>query len=220
VWIQEQVPIREVRHSVGPWLCSGELTKEYGPVGRKSVSPDGARIAEIPISNPSRQHGKSKYGISRTFRVFLALLSTKFLSEYSTRPLHFFGFFGLFAAGAGILSGLLLLFQKLVAHSEMLASNAALSLVAIALTLAGVQILCLGLVSEILSRTYYESQRKPIYVARTAPIPPVFKIKSKVMQGMEEATEPFFENKGRSSQRPTHPFSKIGESAKAQDQSR
>ena len=180
----------------------------------------GARITEIPITNPPRQHGKSKYGLSRTFRVFLDLLSTKFLLDYSTRPLHFFGFFGLLAIGAGILSVLLLLFQKLIVHSNVLASNGSLSFAAIALTLGGVQILCLGLASEILSRTYYESQKKPIYVARTGPVPSVFKIKSKAMQGMEEATEPFFENKGSSSERPTHLFSKIEESAKAQDQSR
>src|SRR5881628_1880500 len=60
----------------------------------------GARIAEIPIKNPPRQNGKSNYGLSRAFRVFLDLLSTKFLLDYSTRPLHFFGFFGLLATGA------------------------------------------------------------------------------------------------------------------------
>src|SRR6266702_199450 len=61
----------------------------------------GARITEIPINNPPRQNGKSNYGLSRTFHVFLDLLSTKFLLDYSTRPLHFFGFLGLLATGAG-----------------------------------------------------------------------------------------------------------------------
>jgi glycosyltransferase involved in cell wall biosynthesis len=126
----------------------------------------GARITEIPITNPPRQYGKSKYGLSRTFRVFLDLLSTKFLLDYSTRPLHFFGFFGLSAAGAGILSGLVLLFQRLIAHAEILASNSSLTFAAIALIVASVQIICLGLASEMLSRTYYESQKKPIYVTR------------------------------------------------------
>jgi len=126
----------------------------------------GARITEIPIANPPRQYGKSKYGLSRTFRVFLDLLSTKFLLDYSTRPLHFFGFFGLSATGAGILSGLVLLFQRLITHSEIMASNSSLTFAAIALIVAGVQIICLGLASEMLSRTYYESQKKPIYVTR------------------------------------------------------
>lgn len=152
----------------------------------------GARIAEIPITNPPRQHGKSKYGLSRTFRVFLDLLSTKFLLDYSTRPLHFFGFFGLAAMGAGILSGLLLLFQKLVANAEVFTSNSSLAFAAIALILAGIQILCLGLASEILSRTYYESQGKRIYVARVTKndnLRAMFKSKPKVAINLVETAE-------------------------------
>jgi len=125
----------------------------------------GARITEIPVTNPPRQHGKSKYGLSRTFRVFLDLLSTKFWLDYSTKPMHFFGFFGVAATGAGILTGSLLLFQKVIARA-VLASNATLTFATIALILAGGQMMCLGLVSEMLSRTYYESQKKPIYVTR------------------------------------------------------
>jgi glycosyltransferase involved in cell wall biosynthesis len=125
----------------------------------------GARITEIPVTNPPRQHGKSKYGLSRTFRVFLDLLSTKFWLDYSTKPMHFFGFFGLIATGAGIMTGSLLLFQKVFARA-VFASNSSLTFATIALLLAGVQILCLGFVSEMLSRTYYESQKKPIYATR------------------------------------------------------
>jgi glycosyltransferase involved in cell wall biosynthesis len=126
----------------------------------------GARIAEIPIANLPREHGKSNYGLSRTFRVFLDLLSTKFLLDYSTRPLHFFGFFGIAAVGAGFLSFLLALFQTLIAHSQVLASNGTLAFAGIVLIAAGVQIICLGLASEMLARTYYESQKKPIYAIR------------------------------------------------------
>lgn len=126
----------------------------------------GARIAEIPIANLPREHGKSNYGLSRTFRVFLDLLSTKFLLDYSTRPLHFFGFFGLTAIGAGTLTGMLALFQKLIAHSQVLASNSSLTFAGIVLIAAGVQIIFLGLASEMLARTYFESQKKPIYVTR------------------------------------------------------
>jgi glycosyltransferase involved in cell wall biosynthesis len=109
----------------------------------------GARITEIPITNPPRQHGTSKFWLG-----------------YSTKPLHFFGFFGISAAGIGVLTGMLVLVQKLVIHAELIASNISLAFGSIALVLAGVQILCLGLVSEMMSRTYYESQRKPIYAAR------------------------------------------------------
>jgi glycosyltransferase involved in cell wall biosynthesis len=126
----------------------------------------GARIAEIPIQNPPRQNGKSNYGLSRTFHVFLDLLSTKFLLDYSTRPLHFFGFLGLLASGAGTLVGSSLVFKRLVLHEEVMLQNGPLLFAATVLILAGIQLLCLGLASEILSRTYYESQKKPIYATR------------------------------------------------------
>ena len=127
------------------------------------AAASGARIAEIPVTNPPRQFGKSNYGISRTFRVFLDLLSTKFWLDYSTKPMHFFGFFGVAATSAGVLTGSVLLFQKVFARAAF-ASNSTLAFGTIALLLAGLQIICLGLASEMLSRTYYESQKKPIYV--------------------------------------------------------
>jgi glycosyltransferase involved in cell wall biosynthesis len=126
----------------------------------------GARIAEIPISNPPRSNGKSNYGISRTFRVFLDLLSTKFLLDYSTRPMHFLGFFALLLTGAGALMGSIVLLHKLLFHQSITLQNGPLLIGAILFTLAGLQLLGLGLVSEILSRTYYESQKKPIYTTR------------------------------------------------------
>jgi glycosyltransferase involved in cell wall biosynthesis len=127
----------------------------------------GASITEIPITNPPRQYGKSNYGISRTFRVFLDLLSTKFLLDYSTKPLHFFGAFGLLATGLGGCSSILLLLQKLILHRQVFASNMVLAIAAAVLLVAGVQILCLGLASEMLCRTYYESQQKPIYAIKS-----------------------------------------------------
>ena len=126
----------------------------------------GAHIAEIPISNPARTNGKSNYGISRTFRVFLDLLSTKFLLDYSTRPLHFLGFFALLLTGTGGLMGLVVLLKKLLLHQSVMLQNGPLLFGATLFILAGLQLMGLGLVSEILSRTYYESQRKPIYTTR------------------------------------------------------
>jgi len=130
------------------------------------AASSGARIAEIPINNPPRKNGKSNYGLSRTFHVFLDLLSTKFLLDYSTRPLHFFGFFGLSAMGVGTLMGCFLAFKKMVLNQAIMLQNGPLLFAATLLILVGVQILCLGLVAEILSRTYYESQGKPIYAVR------------------------------------------------------
>ena len=127
----------------------------------------GARIVEIPITNPPRENGKSNYGISRVFRVFFDLLSTKFLLDYSTRPLHFFGFFGLLAAGTGTLMASVLLLKKLVLHQAVMLQNGPLLFASTIFILAGIQIVGLGLVSELLARTYYESQGKPIYVMRS-----------------------------------------------------
>ena len=126
----------------------------------------GARIAEVPINNPPRRTGNSNYGFLRTFHVILDLMSTKFLLDYSTRPLHFFGFFGLLTTGAGTLIGAALVFKKLVLHKEVMLENGPLLFAATVLILAGIQFLCLGLASEILSRTYYESQGKPIYAIK------------------------------------------------------
>ena len=126
----------------------------------------GARITEIPINNPPRRNGKSNYGLSRTLHVFLDLLSTKFLLDYSTRPMHFFGFYGLLLTGVGGFIGCSLAFKKLVLHKAIMLQNGPLLFVATLLILVGVQLLCLGLLAEILARTYYESQGKPIYAVR------------------------------------------------------
>jgi glycosyltransferase involved in cell wall biosynthesis len=126
----------------------------------------GARIAEIPIGNFHRQNGKSNYGLSRIYRVFLDLLSVKFLLDYSTRPLHFFGFLGLLAGGTGGFIAAFLVLKKLLLHQQIMLQNGPLMIGAAVLFVTGVQLLCLGLVCEILSRTYYESQKKPIYTAR------------------------------------------------------
>ena len=115
--------------------------------GRKRLDSvgAGARIAEIPIKNPPRQNGKSNYGLSRAFRVFLDLLSTKFLLDYSTRPLHFFGFFGLLATGTGTVMASFLLLKKLVLHQAVMLQNGPLLFAATVFILAGIQLVCLGL---------------------------------------------------------------------------
>ena len=126
----------------------------------------GARIAEVPIKNVPRKNGKSNYGLGRTIRVLLDLLSVKFLLDYSTKPLQFFGLFGLLGMSAGLGISLVLLFKKLLLHEAIMVQHGPLLLLGIALIVSGIQFLSLGLLGEMLARTYYESRNKPIYSVR------------------------------------------------------
>jgi glycosyltransferase involved in cell wall biosynthesis len=130
------------------------------------ASWSGATIAEIPIKNINRQSGKSNYGISRTLTVFLDLICLKFLLDYSTKPLQLFGSWGLLSSGAGIATGLFLLYEKLVQHVETMKEHGPLLFAAVLLIVCGIQLISLGLLGEMMSRTYYESQRKPTYSVR------------------------------------------------------
>jgi glycosyltransferase involved in cell wall biosynthesis len=123
----------------------------------------GASVVEVPIRNTIRTSGRSKYGLSRTFRVLLDMLTVKFLLSYSARPLHFFGIFGLAGIASGGAIGLFLLYKKLFRGTHLLTEHGPLFLLAILLILVGTQFLSLGLVCEMVSRVYYETQRKPIY---------------------------------------------------------
>ncbi len=130
------------------------------------ASWSGASIAEIPIKNLSRQSGKSNYGLSRTLTVALDLICIKFLLDYSTKPLQLFGSWGLLSTGAGVLAALFLLFRKFVSHIDVMTEHGPLLFAAVLLIVCGIQLISLGLVGEVLARTYYESQRKPIYSVR------------------------------------------------------
>ena len=130
------------------------------------ASWSGATIAEIQIKNVVREKGRSHYGLSRTLRVLLDLISIKFLLDYSTKPLHFFGLLSLLGTGAGGAIGLFLVYKKFFLHQAIMLEHGPLIFVAMLLLLAGIQFLSMGLIGEMLSRTYYESQRKPIYTLR------------------------------------------------------
>ncbi|MFQ5682036.1 MAG: glycosyltransferase family 2 protein [Candidatus Binatia bacterium] len=121
----------------------------------------GARIAEIKVHHRPRKSGQSKYGISRTFRVVLDLLTVKFLLNYATRPLHIFGLLGLLSGGAGFVIGVYLTTQKLLYGSDI--GGRPLLLLAVLLIFIGFQFITMGLLGEMLARTYHESQNKPIY---------------------------------------------------------
>ena len=122
----------------------------------------GANICEIVVNHRPRIYGTSKYGISRTLRVLLDLLTVRFLSTFSTRPIHVFGTFGILAGGVGSLLLLWLGFQRIFLGVEL--SSRPIVLLAILLVMTGVQLVTLGLLGEMLARTYHESQGKPIYI--------------------------------------------------------
>jgi glycosyltransferase involved in cell wall biosynthesis len=130
------------------------------------ASWSGARIAEIPIKNVVRQRGKSNYGLSRTLTVVLDLICLKFLLDYSTKPLQFFGGWGLLSTGAGGLIGLGLIFKKFVYDIDVIQEHGPLLFMTVVLIVCGIQLISIGLIGEMLSRTYYESQKKAIYSVR------------------------------------------------------
>lgn len=124
----------------------------------------GVKIAEIDVNHRARVAGKSKYGISRTFRVILDLLTVKFFLGYSKRPLHMFGLFGFGTGGLGALMMFLLVAQRLVWDIPL--ANRPLLPIATMFILIGFQFICFGLLAEILVRTYHESQNKKTYTVR------------------------------------------------------
>ena len=124
----------------------------------------GVRVAEVAVNDRARQFGSSKYGISRTLRVFLDLITVRFLLGYSTRPLHVFGGLGLAMGGLGALIGVYLTFVKLVLGQSI--GERPLLLLAVLLVILGVQMVSIGLLAEMVMRTYHEAQNKPIYAIR------------------------------------------------------
>jgi len=124
----------------------------------------GAKIVELPVNHRARRYGTSKYGISRTLRVILDLITVKFLLGYSKRPIHLFGTIGLVSGGAGFLTLAVLTYERLFRHVPM--GNRPLLSLGVMLVIIGLQFLVFGLLAEVLARTYYESQRKPIYAVR------------------------------------------------------
>ena len=125
---------------------------------------EGAKITEIPVNHHARRFGQSKYGLGRTFRVIMDLLTIFFMKKFLTRPMHAFGFFGLVVTMLGFLMGIYLTFVKL-GLGQSIGDRPLLILCAL-LILTGVQLFCFGLLGELLMRTYHESQKRPIYRIR------------------------------------------------------
>jgi len=121
----------------------------------------GINVTEIPVSHHKRKFGKSKYGLSRTPRVILDLITLKFLLSYSTRPIQIFGSIGIITAFLGFLIALFLSYVKLVQKQSI--GDRPLLLLAVLLIFLGFQFISMGLLGELVVRTYHETQNKPIY---------------------------------------------------------
>lgn len=157
-----------------------EVVKElrlYGEMHRfipELISNAGFSMAEVPVSHRPRVAGQSKYGLSRTFRVILDLLTILFLRKYGNRPMHFFGALGIISGGLGFITLAYLFGLKLWAgfagglagFNDMQIGERPLLMLGVLLSIIGVQFLTMGLLAELQVRTYYESQNKPIYYIR------------------------------------------------------
>ena len=124
---------------------------------------EGARITEVKVNHRARQFGSSKYGIDRTFRVLMDLLTVWFMKRFLTRPMYVFGVGGLMAIAGSLIASTYLLAVKVMGGDI---ANRPLLTLAVVLGLAGIQLFCFGLLGELLIRTYHESQDRPIYRIR------------------------------------------------------
>ncbi len=153
--------MRVIRREVaGSMRIYGEMHR-FIPVLAQQL---GARMAQVPVKHHPRVAGKSKYNLSRSGRVFLDLITIKFLSSYLTRPMHFLGGIGLFVIGMGFVTLAIVIGMKLFMDHNM--TRNPLLLLSVLLTLLGIQLLSTGLIGEVLARTYFESQDKRPYAIR------------------------------------------------------
>jgi glycosyltransferase involved in cell wall biosynthesis len=131
------------------------------------ASWSGARVTEIPVEHHARTMGKSKYGLSRTIKVIFDLITIKFMASYQTKPLYVFGYAGLLTFAVSLLCAVLALLMKVAAwphHADFVQTP--LPVLTMVLLVLGVQFFFMGLLAEVLVRTYHESQAKPVYAVR------------------------------------------------------
>lgn len=141
-----------------------KCVKLYGEMHRfipAIASGMGIDFTEVKVNHRARRFGASKYGISRTIRVVLDLMTVKFLLSYSTRPIQVFGLMGVVSGGIGFLIALILTFQRQFLGVPL--SDRPMLFLAVLLIFVGIQFISLGLIAELQARTYHESQNKPVY---------------------------------------------------------
>ncbi len=142
-------------------------TRLYGEMHRfipALASWSGAKVTECVVNHRPRTAGKAKYGLGRTLKVVLDLMTVKFLGSFSTKPIYVFGGLGLFTALLAILFGWIVVYEKLAGGEDM--SGNPLLLLSAVLIITTIQFILMGLLAELLVRTYHESQNRPTYVIK------------------------------------------------------
>ena len=142
-------------------------TKLYGEMHRfipALASWAGARITEMEVNHRPRTAGQAKYGLARTWKVLLDLVTVKFLLSFSTKPIQLFGGWGLITMGLGLASAVAVVLMKLLHNTDMTGNP--LLYLTILLVFVSLQFILMGLLAELLVRTYHESQNRPTYVIR------------------------------------------------------
>ncbi len=144
-------------------------TRLYGEMHRfipALASWSGAKVAECIVNHRPRTAGKAKYGLERTLKVVLDLITIKFLGSFSTKPIYIFGGLGFVCAWGAFMSGVAVLYQKFFSHSHLAMNRNPLLLLTAVLMITTVQFILMGLLAELLVRTYHESQNRPTYVIK------------------------------------------------------
>ena len=138
----------------------GEMHR-FIPVYANAV---GAKIAEMPVNHHPRRHGKAKYGLERTFKVILDLITVKFLSSHANKPIYLFGGAGIALIAASLVALVVLFIRRVFYDVPVLTSP--LFIISTMVLILGFQSILMGLIAELLVRTYHESQGKPIYTVK------------------------------------------------------
>lgn len=124
----------------------------------------GAKVTEVPVTHHARIHGVSKYGLERVAKVVLDLLVVKFFAKYATKPIYVFGGFGIFTIGFSFICSLYAVYLKLFASTSFIQTP--LPLIAVMAFITGIMSILMGLLAELIMRTYYESQAKSVYLIK------------------------------------------------------
>ena len=153
--------LKAYRHDVVEHLkLYGEMHRFIPALAKWS----GARVTEMVVNHRPRIHGQTKYGLTRSVKVILDLITVKFLGSFSTKPLHIFGGVGLLSLLAAWVCGSAVIYQKLFQKMDMTGNP--LFLLTVIFIMTSIQFLLMGLLAEMLARTYHESQNKPTYILR------------------------------------------------------
>ncbi len=144
-------------------------TKLYGEMHRfipALASWSGARICEVVVNHRPRTAGAAKYGLGRTFKVVLDLITVKFLGSFSTKPIYIFGGLGVLCGAGSVICGLAVLYQKFISAQHLAMNRNPLLVLTAMLVTATIQFILMGLLAELLVRTYHESQNRPTYTIK------------------------------------------------------